>query len=590
MSELKEPPTKKIAPPIMKAIALTDIQISKTNPRTLFDEEGLKELILSITEKGVIQPIVVRLNPHGKGKEYELICGERRLKASIEAKTGTIPAVIRALNDDECLELQIIENLHRKDVHPMEEAAAFKSIMDTKKFDLQELAKRVGKAASYVAQRLRYNDLIAEYQKAFFKGQITANEAFRVFRLSAKSQKEMWNEHHKSDTGFLSIDNWVINKYLGDLKKASFDTADALLKKDVGSCTNCPYNSGSNALLFPDEKGMGTCGMVSCFTQKVNLAYSIELKKALENPIVEIIADRKGPEVDRVKKMGHKVLMEFDNFNEINAPEFDEIDREDCESEGEYKEEVTRAKKEFEKEMVDYQKKVKSGKFVQGFAIEGSEKGKYVLIELKKEQPKGSQIVAAFKEKVADGKVTAADLTLQINGIRDREKRAKELDEEKIAPLVFELLKNEKRFTTSVLDLTIKEKIAHVLLLFQSGGSSAQSKMAKVIGKGSDYKMMGLYKHLIGCNIKKLDTMINGCVRILVIDKMYPANGMQVETHGQTAIVQDISFDYNPSATKKIRDEQMAVQNERVSRVTGKLMALENQRKELSTSAKKKNK
>lgn len=107
----------------LKEIKLADIVISKTNPRKTFDEQSIEELAQSIIEKGVLQPIVVRVN--GKPGKYELVCGERRVRASLKAQTAkktitTIPAVIRQLTNEEALEVQIIENLQRKDVHPMQ--------------------------------------------------------------------------------------------------------------------------------------------------------------------------------------------------------------------------------------------------------------------------------------------------------------------------------------------------------------------------------------------------------------------------------------------------------------------------------------
>lgn len=121
----------------LKEIKLADIVIGKTNPRKTFDEQIIEELAQSIIEKGVLQPIVVRVN--GKPGKYELVCGERRVRASLKAQTAkktitTIPAVIRQLTNEEALEVQIIENLQRKDVHPMEEAVAFKGLIDLKKF------------------------------------------------------------------------------------------------------------------------------------------------------------------------------------------------------------------------------------------------------------------------------------------------------------------------------------------------------------------------------------------------------------------------------------------------------------------------
>ncbi|MBK7885509.1 MAG: ParB/RepB/Spo0J family partition protein [Chitinophagaceae bacterium] len=101
----------------------------------------MTELVESIKTNGVLQPILVR--PKGKG--YMLVCGERRYRATKEAGLTEVPAVIREMTDDEALEAQIIENLQRKDVHPMEEAVAFNSLIENKKYSVIEVAARVGK-------------------------------------------------------------------------------------------------------------------------------------------------------------------------------------------------------------------------------------------------------------------------------------------------------------------------------------------------------------------------------------------------------------------------------------------------------------
>jgi ParB family chromosome partitioning protein len=106
-----------------KTILLDDIHPDPNQPRKYYDALAMEELTQSVKEKGVLQPVLIR--PNGNG--YILVCGERRYRASKEAGLTDIPAVIRQLTDDEALELQIIENLQRKDVNPMEEGTAFQN-------------------------------------------------------------------------------------------------------------------------------------------------------------------------------------------------------------------------------------------------------------------------------------------------------------------------------------------------------------------------------------------------------------------------------------------------------------------------------
>jgi ParB family chromosome partitioning protein len=153
MSEFKLTPLKEIHP-------------DPNQPRKFYDESAMQELIQSVKEKGILQPILVR--PNGNG--FVLVCGERRYRASVAAGLTEIPTVIRHLSDDEALELQIIENLQRKDVHPMEEAVAFKSLLDNKQkvHTLEEIAARVGKSEFYVRQRMKLNALTKDWQEVFY--------------------------------------------------------------------------------------------------------------------------------------------------------------------------------------------------------------------------------------------------------------------------------------------------------------------------------------------------------------------------------------------------------------------------------------
>jgi ParB family chromosome partitioning protein len=113
----------------MQDIALAHIQESKTNPRRQFDETKLAELADNIRQHGVLQPVLVRPLPAGEPETYELVAGARRFRASKLAKRETIPACIRELTDTECLELQLIENLQRADVHELDEARGYAALL-----------------------------------------------------------------------------------------------------------------------------------------------------------------------------------------------------------------------------------------------------------------------------------------------------------------------------------------------------------------------------------------------------------------------------------------------------------------------------
>ena len=126
---------------------------STSQPRKTFDQESLKELAESIAKHGIIQPIIIRKNPHKTG--YEIIAGERRWRASILAKLKSVPVIVKEISDNQCLELSIIENIQRQDLTPIEEAEAYTKLIDTFSYTHEDLASILGKSRSHITNMLR---------------------------------------------------------------------------------------------------------------------------------------------------------------------------------------------------------------------------------------------------------------------------------------------------------------------------------------------------------------------------------------------------------------------------------------------------
>lgn len=149
-------------------------------PRTNFDDESLESLALSIREVGVLQPIVVRRS----GEGYELIAGERRLRAAKRAGLATIPAVIRDSDDAESLREALIENIHREDLGPIELAEAFRELLEELGLTQESLAERLGVSRSHVANTIRLLALPAEVQQLLAEGKIQAGHGRALLSLA----------------------------------------------------------------------------------------------------------------------------------------------------------------------------------------------------------------------------------------------------------------------------------------------------------------------------------------------------------------------------------------------------------------------
>lgn len=126
---------------------------SKFQPRKYFDEESLKELAGSIEKNGIIQPVVVRKDPSNEG--YEIVAGERRWRASKVINLDSVPVIIKDLNDKECLEVSIIENIQRQDINPIEEGEAYRKLIDEFSYTHEELALTLGKSRSHITNMIR---------------------------------------------------------------------------------------------------------------------------------------------------------------------------------------------------------------------------------------------------------------------------------------------------------------------------------------------------------------------------------------------------------------------------------------------------
>lgn len=164
---------------------LTDIYANPNQPRKIFDEAALTELASSIEAHGVITPIVVNKDADGK---YMIIAGERRFRASKLVKKTTIPAVIREYTEREIKEISLIENLQREDLNPIEAATAMQQLMDEYSLTQEDLADRLGKSRSAVANTIRLLSLVPEVVKLVTNNKLSAGHARALVTLPAEAQ------------------------------------------------------------------------------------------------------------------------------------------------------------------------------------------------------------------------------------------------------------------------------------------------------------------------------------------------------------------------------------------------------------------
>lgn len=191
-------------------LSISTVTPSKTNPRTHFSDSYLAQLASSIRDKGVLEPIIVR--PLGSrsraGVGFEIVAGECRYRASVIAEKTTIPSLIRHYTDEQVLEVQLIENIHRQDLTPLEQAKGYRALIDANptKHSAETIATRIGMSPAYVWDRMKLNDLVPEAKTILDRELMTVGHAIQIARLKPEDQQrvikvERLNGYHRSAEG-----------------------------------------------------------------------------------------------------------------------------------------------------------------------------------------------------------------------------------------------------------------------------------------------------------------------------------------------------------------------------------------------------
>src|SRR5271154_3037219 len=275
-------------------VSLSLLNESKTNPCRIFEDAALKELADSIRSQGVLSPLLVRPLTE---KSFEIVAGARRFRAAQIAEIPTVPVRIVNLSDAEALEAQLIENLQRRDVHPLDEAQGFRALLnlDEPKYSVEQIAAKTGKSPAYVTTRLKLTELSAPVLDAFYAEEIGVGHALLLAKLQPDQQvsalaacfREDWQGGSGKQKRILlpvrNLQFWIDNNVLLILKDAPFDKKDGQLVPAAGSCVDCPKRTGHNKLLFSDLGKQDSCTDPTCYQAKLSahLAKTIAAKPSL---------------------------------------------------------------------------------------------------------------------------------------------------------------------------------------------------------------------------------------------------------------------------------------------------------------------
>ena len=404
--------------PLATATAETDLDITTVHPsadnhRKTFNNASLQELAESIREVGILQAIAVR--PHTAGG-YEIIYGERRYRASLLAGAKTIKATIyNNITDDEAEDMSLSENLQREQVRPTEEAKAFKRLLEKGRYDMYSLVSRFGRSEKYIYTRLKLNELYQPIGELLDNETITISVAEEISTYEANIQKDVYENHLKTDTK----DDW--SGYTLNLFKKYFEkyyTTDLeQYKFDKTECKACVHNA-ANYNLFAEHNGCGHCTNRKCLETKNAAHVAKETEKLLKSDPKLVVArpyygSRNDMALQKLDKKGHEIK-ELD-YN-VSAREFPKA------PEAPKKEQFTQAKEYeqaveiFERRNEEYARKVEE---LDRMKEEGRIK---TYVKVGQTEPELCYVEIYKKE--------TAPITIET--LQERDKRFKQLSVEKI--------------------------------------------------------------------------------------------------------------------------------------------------------------
>lgn len=523
---------------------LKNIEINLITPlknyRTIDDDPAaFKDLTQSVQKDGILQAMLVRESKKKPGT-YELIFGNRRFAAAKEAGLTEVPCTIKDVKDEDILEFQVKENLQRKDVHPMDEAAAFLAYQKQKEGDIKLLASVFVKPERYIAHRLALNNLSPDIQKDFLKGFMNVSQAEVFAKLSPDHQK-LLKQHARADWGDMKgyytkrvadLQKFIEQSIFRTLSAAPFKKDDTSLNPKMGACNGCPKNTANAGVLFAEMSGQGRCMDSGCF--------AIKLNTHLVNLVSEVVVEN--PEIVLLKqRYDDKVIKEIAQIAKDHNLKILEVG-EDCFTGN------------------------TGGKKLKGVVVNGNEIGKTVDVYLR----------ASSSKKETGKKESTAE---QISKIKEREERAKEIDLKKIHTVMLEKVREKKELLTpGMKHQPIDRAIMVYLLIFQTAEYSAREIIFKAL-KINDipWGKRGYNKPLFEKLVKLTDDELAFVIRVISLKKFGYKN-MSMEIHTEDTIMRYMA-EYSKIDVVAIEKSQQEVAAKRIERVNKRIAELQPKQK-----------
>ncbi len=503
------------------------IELSPLNYRKYFKQEDLEAFAEELKLHGIISPLTVRKIAKDK---FELVAGERRLRAARIAKLNEVPVVIKELTDEQVTEIQLAENLQRENPHPLDEAQAIKRMQETGK-TIDEIALRLGKSNKLVYIRLKLLNLIESFHEIFYCNKMNLQQAVEIASISVEGQAEFFKEHcAKWKQKNFELDNvaWHLRQYKYDLSDAPFNTKDKKLVPEAGACNGCQYNSATMKSLFPELAKQAHCTNPTCYqnkcTAQVRFVFLLAVKEhqpaaLLFNGEPDELMQRVIAESEEAGECTRYNANEITILQTPEMPDKEDYTNEYSDDEPEFDEKgFNGAMQDYENEMAEYQLKLESGKYQKGLLERRNE---FFPVLFSPEPPprhlngdsrKGLSM-KTVQEAIKAGTATPELLQEAIHGILQREERAKEIDRQKIQVIV------HKEFEEAIQDISFNNNhteadlVATRLLIFQSLDWSARQRVSQTLfaeintSSGEDF-----YKALLSLTEEQANYLIRAAI------------------------------------------------------------------------------
>jgi len=450
----------------LSQVPISKIRLNPKNYRKFYEEKSLQDFAEQLKQHGILSSLIVR--PIGKDV-YELVVGERRLKAAHLADLPDVPAKIVELADEQVLEIQLDENMSRENPHPLDEAQAIRMMMDIG-YSIEEISLRLGKSKGLIYNRIKLSELNQDFKEMFMNNVLNMQAAIELAGLDPDSQTDFFENHCKDwkdeDFRLGGISN-LLNQYKQNLVKAPFDTKDKNLIEKAGACTDCPYNSATLNSLFPDMEKSSICSNKQCFWSKCNISLENSIAAILQSERIEILATSY-----RLSDIEAAALEKFPDLQELPCKEYYDLDP--CDMPTNPKKEAfivdkkldnqayTQAVTAHKSKLKDFKFLLENGDVKKGLRINNNT-AKLFYYYVAKSKSTGNSIGVTAKEvqeAKKNGTATPELLQQEIERLEKKEKRDKELDEIKIFAKLHESFKAEFSNLKNTAAITKADQVA----------------------------------------------------------------------------------------------------------------------------------